>query len=49
MSMIDHLSIKSTTLHRDSVEARAQIAKYGDPADSKREIAKEVDNPIQRL
>ena len=45
MSMIDHLSIKSTTLHRDSVEARAQIAKYGDPADSKREIAEEDDNP----
>ena len=43
MSMIDHLSIKSTILHRDSVEARAQIEKYGDPADSERE--EEDDNP----
>ena len=31
MSMIDHLDIKSTTLHRDSEKAKIQIEKYGDP------------------
>lgn len=30
MSMIDHLDIKSTILHRDSEKAKIQIAKYGD-------------------
>ena len=41
MSMIDHLNIKSTILHRDSEKAKAQIERFGDPEDFEKSLKTE--------